>query len=188
MNPYLALGAVVAIAAAGALGYSKGHQHASTDAKAAMLSYQADIKQIESDAKDKVRELEQELALEQVAVSEAYERGKDDAEAIGAAVVADLRSGNARLRQRWTSCQAERVSSAPAPASESDAPTRDREESAGRIIRAAAQCDAQVRGLQALLRLERGLQPAVSLDNTGSWGGLPLLHNPAPALYTLPTP
>jgi hypothetical protein len=182
------LGAAAAIAAAGAFGYFKGHQSAAADAKAVMLSYQADLKQIESDAKDKVRELEQELAEGQVAISEAYERGKDDAEAIGAAVVADLRSGNARLRQRWTSCQAEHLPDASAASSEPDESTRDREESAGRIIRAAAQCDAQVRGLQALLMFERGLQPAVSLDNTGSWGGLSLLHNPAPALYTAPTP
>mgnify|MGYP000930139085 CR=1 FL=1 len=42
----------------------------------------------------------------------------------------------------------------PAP-SEPDAGTGDREESAGRIVQAADECDAQVKGLQELLRLER---------------------------------
>ena len=39
--------------------------------------------------------------------------------------------------------------------SEPDATAADREQSAGRIVQAAAQCDAQVKGLQELLSLER---------------------------------
>ena len=70
--------------------------------------------------------------------------------------VADLRAGNLVLRNRWTACEANLgvPTATPAP-SEPDAGTADRNESAGRIVQAAAQCDAQVRGLQELLLLER---------------------------------
>ena len=96
------------------------------------------------------------LADAQNAVSAAYEKGKRDAEQTSKRVVADLRAGNLVLRNRWAVCEANLgvPTATPAP-SEPDAGAGDREESAGRIIQAAAQCDAQVNGLQELLTLER---------------------------------
>ena len=84
-----------------------------------------------------------------------HEEDRREAETVPAAVAADLRAGNLRLQQRWAGCETQRLSDSAAAASELDAAARDREESAGRIVRAAAQCDAQVRGLQELLILER---------------------------------
>ena len=153
MNIVAALLVVAAIA--GGVGYWQGGKHAKTAADLAMAEHLAADRKAESDRRNEVRQLEQILAAAQADVSNAYEKGKKDAEATGAAVAADLRAGNLRLQQRWAGCETQRLSDAAAVAGELDAAARDREESAGRIVRAAAQCDAQVRGLQELLILER---------------------------------
>lgn len=77
-----------------------------------------------------------------------------DAESKGAAVADGLRAGNLRLQQRWAGCEA-RVSDLAASTGQPDGAADDRADSAGRIVRAAAACDAQVRGLQALVRADR---------------------------------
>lgn len=152
---YIVAALLVVAAIAGGVGYWQGGKHATTAAELAMSEHLAADRKAESDHKDKIRQLEQDLATAQAGVSEAYEKGKKDAEATGAAVAADLRAGNLRLQQRWAGCETQRLSDSAAVAGELDAAARDREESAGRIVRAAAQCDAQVRGLQELLTLER---------------------------------
>lgn len=88
------------------------------------------------------------------AVATQYEQEKADAESKGAAVADGLRAGNLRLQQRWAGCEA-RVSDLSASAGPADDRADDRADSAGRIVRAAAACDAQVRGLQALVRADR---------------------------------
>ncbi len=89
------------------------------------------------------------------AVATQYEQEKADAESKGLAVADGLRAGNLRLQQRWQGCEASRVSDLGAGIAQSDAGADDRSSSAGRIVRAAAQCDAQVRGLQAQVRADR---------------------------------
>lgn len=81
-------------------------------------------------------------------VAESYEKGKADAQATADRFVADLRSDNLRLRNRWQGCPASGVPNSAAATRELDAETADRIESAGRIIGAAAACDAQVTAWQ----------------------------------------
>lgn len=88
------------------------------------------------------------------AVATQYEQEKADAESKGAAVADGLRAGNLRLQQRWAGCEA-RVSDLAASTGQPHGAADDRADSAGRIVRAAAACDAQVRGLQALIRSDR---------------------------------
>lgn len=150
------LAAVLSTVGAGYAGYSKGKASAELAAKVAMDKHLAEDREAEAKAKDKAREDKDKLADAQNAVSAAYEKGKRDAEQTSKLVVADLRAGNLVLRNRWTTCKASLdVPTAPPAPSEPDAGTGDREESAGRIVQAADQCDAQVKGLQELLRLER---------------------------------
>lgn len=86
-----------------------------------------------------------------------YEREKVDAQTASDRVIADLRAGNLRLHQRWQASVATgQLSAAAAAASEPDGAADDRIESAGRAIGAAAQCDAQVRALQAYALLCSG--------------------------------
>ena len=152
---FAALLVVTTIAGGVGIGYWQGGKRATAAAELVMAEHLAADRKAESDHKDKVRQLEQALATAQTGVSEAYEKGKKDAETTSAAVNTDLRAGNLRLQQRWAGCETQRLSDAAALASKPAAAAGDREESAGRIVRAAAQCDAQVRGLQELLILER---------------------------------
>jgi len=103
------------------------------------------------------------LALERASAQAAnrlaatYEKEKDDAQKDSDRLVADLRAGNQRLHQRWQAVVATAaLSAAAAAASQPDGRADDRIESAGRAIGAAAQCDAQVRALQAYALLCTG--------------------------------
>jgi hypothetical protein len=89
-----------------------------------------------------------------IAVALQHQKELNDANARGDAVAAGLRAGTDRLQKRWT-CPVPRAPEAPASGRSADAATDDRAESAGRIVAAAATCDAQVRGLQAVLIAER---------------------------------
>ena len=158
MNLSLILALILAavLGLGGAAGYHKGKVDAERAAKIAMSEHLAEDREAERVATEAADRYKNALTTAQNAVSAAYEKGKADAEATAKRTVADLRAGNLVLRDRWTSCQASSGLSRPATdTSEPDAGTGDREESAGRIVQAADQCDAQVKGLQELLRLER---------------------------------
>jgi hypothetical protein len=88
------------------------------------------------------------------AVAQIYEQEKSNAQAAHDQVVADLRAGLVRLRERWT-CPAP-AAAADLPATAGSAAVADalaelRAASAARVVRAGAECDAQVRGLQAVV-------------------------------------
>lgn len=152
----LILAAILGLGGAGVAGYNKGKTDAERVAKIDMEKHLGEDREAERLATEVANRQKDELAAAQNAVSAAYEKGKKDAEATAKRTVADLRAGNLVLRDRWASCQASAdLPRAAANSSEPDAGTADRNESAGRIIQAAAQCDAQVRGLQQLLILER---------------------------------
>ena len=152
----LIIAAILGLGGAGAAGYRKGTIDAERAAQIAMDKHLAEDRASERAAEQEANRYKDALATAQNAVSAAYEKGKKDAETTAKRTVADLRAGNLVLRNRWTACQASAdLPAAPAAPGEPDAGTADRAESAGRIVQAAAQCDAQVRGLQELLLLER---------------------------------
>lgn len=152
---YIAAAGVVFAILVSWVSYERGVTHANIVAERTMELHLSADRKAESAQIEKVRKLEKEILAAQTAVSEAYEKGKKDAEVIGLDVVTSLRNGNLRLQKRWANCDSNRMPDAPTITTEFNAATGDRDESAGRIIRAAAQCDAQVVGLQNLLRLER---------------------------------
>ncbi len=152
----LILAAILGLGGAGVAGYNKGKTDAERVAKLKMDEHLVEDREAERTATEAASRHKDALAAAQNAVSAAYEKGKSDAEATAKRTVADLRAGNLVLRNRWTACQASLdVPATPTAPSEPDAGAGDREESAGRIVQAADQCDAQVRGLQELLLLER---------------------------------
>ena len=88
--------------------------------------------------------------------AQRYEQEKIDAQAAADRLAADLRAGNVSLHRRWEACSATADLSAAFPgAGLADGGADDRAESAGRAVAAAAACDAQVRGLQAVLMADR---------------------------------
>ncbi|WP_313217534.1 endopeptidase [Stenotrophomonas sp.] len=116
--------------------------------------------EVERDNAKAITAIERQRVKRAEAVATQYEQEKADAESKGLAVADGLRAGNLRLQQRWQGCEASRVSDLGAGIAQPDAGADDRSSSAGRIVRAAAQCDAQVRGLQAQVRADReGDQP-----------------------------
>ena len=101
-------------------------------------------------------EQEREMARRMAGIAADYEREMQDAQDRADRVVADLRAGNVSLHRRWQACDATaRVSAAATAPGFADGGADDRNESAGRIVRAAAECDSQVRGLQAVIRADR---------------------------------
>jgi hypothetical protein len=103
------------------------------------------------------RTAEQDKAKALADIGAAYEKGKEDANASAAAVVADLRAGNLRLRDHWQGCVATAgLSAASAAAASGDGGAELRARGAGDLVRLGARCDAQVRALQATVREDRG--------------------------------
>ena len=95
---------------------------------------------------------EHDQAQRQAAIARQYEQDKADAQAAADRTIADLRAGNLRLRQRWQGCRVPGPAAAPG---EPDGAAADREQGASDLVRAAAEADAQIRGLQALIRAGR---------------------------------
>jgi hypothetical protein len=103
---------------------------------------------------------ERQLAREMADAGEHYEQELRNARKESDRVAADLRGNVLRLRQRWAGCETRHLSATPPAARQPDAAAADRADSAGRIVRAADQCDAQVKALQALLMAERKAEAA----------------------------
>jgi len=111
----------------------------------------------EANASTEALKAERRSAVAANALAYKYEKEKNDAQTASDRLVADLRAGNQRLHQRWqASIATAELSAAAAAASQPDGRADDRIESAGRAVGAAAQCDAQVRGLQAYALLCSG--------------------------------
>src|SRR5690606_39864802 len=110
------------------------------------------------------REAEQVRAQRMYELAAEYEQERKDAQAVADRTIADLRAGNVRLREQWRGCPEPHMPGLDASAGEPDAAERDREESAGGIVRAAVECDAQVRGLQGVIREYLSVAPADRWD------------------------
>lgn len=149
IREYLIAGLALACLLLGVGWYAERAGHAVT--KATFVAEKATAAREFSQA---ARAAEQKEAEALNRIAQSYDQGKRDAEAEGKRVVADLRAGNLRLQRHWQGCQAtaERVSETLARTREPDAAEQSRRESAGRIVRAAAECDAQVAELQKALK------------------------------------
>ncbi|MBH1617897.1 endopeptidase [Stenotrophomonas maltophilia] len=121
------------------------------------MEIERDAARAEADAAAKTLKAERGSAAAANNLASKYEKEKNDAQKASDRLIADLRAGNQRLHQRWqASIATAELSAAAAAASQSDGRADDRIESAGRVVGAAAQCDAQVRGLQAYALLCSG--------------------------------
>lgn len=119
---------------------------------------QTSAEQARAEAQTAARKAEHTIAIAHARAAEEYERGKEHAKVEADRVVADLNAGAIRLRNHWASCETQRLSDIAATAAEPDAAEQHRRESASRIVRAAAECDAQVAGLQAVVLADREAQ------------------------------
>lgn len=128
------------------------------DVRADAERARAEASEAELRAVSKARDQEREAAKRANAIAAQYEQDKLNAEAAAKRTADDLRAGNLRLRQQWEGCKASGVPQAKRAAGQPDAAADDREESAGRIVRAADAADAQIKALQDFIRSERSVE------------------------------
>ena len=125
---------------------------ATSDAQAKAALDRANTLQASLSASERAREQEAASAKAANEIAAQYERDKQDAEAAAKRTADDLRAGNLRLRAQWQGCEARRMPEASGATGEPDGAADDRAESAGRIVRAADEADAQIRALQQFVR------------------------------------
>ncbi len=145
--------ALIAIAVA-ALAFGGVQSYRLANAKAKHSQTLTKIAELTRIASEKVRLFEQHHAAALDAVAKQHQEDLRNAQATYDRTVADVRSGALILQNRW-SCPAANVPRVAAGAGEPDGAADDRAESAARIIQAAAECDAQVRGLQKVTQVDR---------------------------------
>lgn len=127
-----------------------------SDAGARTAQQEADYQRSRANAVEGVLIKERAKNEALVEISTKYEADKREIETAAERTVADLRAGNLRLRQLWEAKAATAdLSATVAAASQPDDGAADRKESASRIVRAAAECDAQVVRLQEVIRADR---------------------------------
>ena len=137
--------------------WQRGHDVAADEGATALRSLLAQVEADRQASEREARAKEAEQRAELDALASKHEQEKARVQAEHDRLVFDLRAGTVRLQRRWQGCEtAARVPIAPASAGEPDGGTADRIESAGRIVRAAAECDAHVRGLQSAIRALTG--------------------------------
>ncbi len=127
------------------------------DVRADAESARAEASEARAKALSEVIEAERAAAKRANEIAAQYEQDKINAEADAKRIVADLRTGNMRLRGLWEGCEA-RLPQADGTTGQPDAEADDRAESAGRIVRAADDADAQIRALQDFIRSERSVE------------------------------
>lgn len=144
----MALGTSIGWIEGDRFGYTRGTDHANVQ----LATLQLQVAQANTRATAAARTAENAQTDALTAVAASYEKGKNDATADANAVIAGLRAGNLKLRDDWTPTIIAGVPTSAAAVAGADAAERRRQESAGRIVGAAEQCDAQVAGLQQVIR------------------------------------
>lgn len=127
------------------------------DRSADIKKLRADL-QYASDANDALVETinaERVKARTLADIGAQHEEDRRDAETVPAAVAADLRDGNLRLRREWAGCETQRLSDAATATRERDALAASRDEAAGRIVRIGRDADDQLRACQAVILADR---------------------------------
>ncbi|WP_102945321.1 hypothetical protein [Stenotrophomonas sp. VV52] len=102
-----------------------------------------------------VRATEHTQAAAVADIGVKHEEDRTEAATVPAAVAAELRSGQLRLRDGWASCEIQRLSDATAAAIERDAAAERRESFAGAVVRAGRDADDQLRACQAVIAADR---------------------------------
>ena len=153
------LGACALLMGIGAYG---GHRYESARYNAKLASIQKSIDEATIKAEASARATERAQTLAQQAIMDSYSKGQQDAQANADKIIADLRAGNLRLRREWSQAVTSGVSNTAAATAIAARTAQLRYESASRIVRAADECDNQVKALQAIALNDRkavGVKP-----------------------------
>jgi len=127
------------------------------DRSADIAAGKQEVKQLTSQvqAEQGARALEQTKGQDLAKIGAKHEEDREAAEAVPAAVVADLRAGNVRLRRQWAACETNRVSESAASVAERDALAELRRKDQGDLVRVGRDADDHVRACQATVIADR---------------------------------
>lgn len=117
------------------------------------------IERAASKAQEEARDSELKIAEARAEAGKQFEEGKKHAQEEYERVVAGLDSGAIKLRREWASCETGRLSENSSAERELGYSEQRRRESAGRIVRAADECDAQT---AALIEDAKGVRATVN--------------------------
>jgi len=106
-------------------------------------------------AEQQARATEHQQADTLAKIGAKHEEDREAAEAVPAAVVADLRAGNLQLRRQWAACETNRVSESAAGVAERDALAELRAKDQGDLVRIGRDADDQVRACQSTVKADR---------------------------------
>lgn len=152
----LACGVLVALLVIQQLRVSRAHT-AEAEARAELAEVRADIADQRETFERLARATERRQRDELDGVAAIYEQRMTDARKTADRVAADLRAGTERLREHWQGCLATAdLSGAASSAAGIDDGAELRRQGAGDLVSVAAECDAQVTGLQSAIRVMQG--------------------------------
>lgn len=157
---YTFCGILAALALAFGLSNWYSHHHGFTQGEAVggakVAALVAKYAEAQAKAEADARAQEQANAVAMAAIDAQHARELQHAKQDADAVIAGLRDGNLRLRREWAGCQAAAgVPETPAGSAESDAAAEQRSQGASDLVRIAAEADAQIRALQAIVAADR---------------------------------
>lgn len=105
---------------------------------------------------NRTRATEHQQAEDLATIGAKHEEDRTAAQAVPAAVVADLRDGRLQLRDDLATCSTNLLSQAVAGAVERDQAAQLRAEVAGALVQVGRDADDQVRACQAVIEVDRG--------------------------------
>ncbi|QBR44141.1 lysis system i-spanin subunit Rz [Stenotrophomonas indicatrix] len=133
-------------------------------AEGAEALQQADASAAQVQQVNQTRATEHDQAEALATIGAKHEEDRTAAEAVPAAVVADLRTGNLQLRDDLATCNTTRLSEAVAGTIERDAHAQLRAEVAGALVQIGRDADDHVRACQAVVKSDRAVNPAQLLS------------------------
>lgn len=127
-------------------------------AQAELRAYQAKMIDATDRAAKAAAAAKTQYDIKAAEAARSYADGRKSAEMHEATVVADLRSGNLRLRNEWAACMSRSPAGQAGPAADrADGPAAVSAEAFGRVLRVGSDADAQVSWLQSQLMATRKL-------------------------------
>jgi len=128
----------------------RGDRAEGTEARQQASASAAQVQQV-----NQTRATEHNQAAALATIGAKHEEDRTAAEAVPAAVVADLRTGNLQLRDDLATCSTSLLSQAVAGTIERDAHAELRAEVAGAVVQVGRDADDHVRASQAVIAADR---------------------------------
>ncbi|WP_099594724.1 lysis system i-spanin subunit Rz [Stenotrophomonas maltophilia] len=136
------------------------------DAQARDATAQQRVTTLESQLEDErsARGIEHTQAKAMAQIGDEHENDREASASVPAAVVADVRTGDLRLRNDLATCHTARLSQAVSGAVERDASAQLRAEVAGDLVRIGRDADNHVRACQRVIGVLTGQHPSVEAN------------------------